>query len=325
MATRCGSDDDPRDTPDETVGDGHRPDTVNTSTATVAAMRGADTAQELLKSAGMSGYEAKAYLALLASPEPANGYEVAKASGVPRSTVYETLGKLVARGAAFEVATSPGGSGNGVAYVALPAEALIGRLRREATGTINGLEMILPQLGRRVDTRVVQHLAGRDEIVRRSVDVVEGATTALWMSIWPQESAAFVAPVAAAIERGVDVSVIAYGDVAPLGGRVYEHSYSSPAVVLERLQCRISIVVADHDQVIIGGVTDDEAWGLWSDDRAVALVAAEHVRHDIALQLIGARLHEAGLEDFWTNDSDLERLRDAAAADVTATRSTAPT
>ena len=75
-------------------------------------------------------------------------------------------------------------------------------------------------------------------------------------------------PVDAAIERGVDVSVIAYGDVGPLGGRVYEHSYSSPAVVLERLQCRISIVVADHDQVIIGGVTDDEAWGLWSDDRA---------------------------------------------------------
>ena len=161
------------------------PVTASAPTATVTSM-GADTAQELLKSAGMSGYEAKAYLALLASPEPANGYEVAKASGVPRSTVYETLGKLVARGAAFEVATASGGSGNGVAYVALPADALIGRLRREATGTFNGLESILPQLGRRLDTRVVQHLAGRDEIVRRSVDVVESASTALWMSIWPR-------------------------------------------------------------------------------------------------------------------------------------------
>ena len=62
-----------------------------------------EQAQELLKGAGLSGYEAKAYLALLAGGEPMNGYEVAKASGVPRSTVYETLGKLVARGAAFEV------------------------------------------------------------------------------------------------------------------------------------------------------------------------------------------------------------------------------
>ncbi len=268
----------------------------------------------------MSGYEAKAYLALLGSPAPANGYEVAKASGVPRSTVYETLGKLVARGAAFEVTAPSGGSGNGVAYVALPADALIGRLRREATGTINGLEQILPQLGRRLDTRVVQHLSGRDEIIRRSVDVIESASTALWMSIWPQEVDSFRAPVHAAVQRSAEVSVISYGDAGDLGGRVYVHSYSSPEVVLARLQCRISIVVADHDQVIISGVTDDEAWGLWSDDRAVALVAAEHVRHDIALQLIGSRLREAGLEDFWTDDADLERLRAAAAADVTATR-----
>ena len=58
--------------------------------------------------AGMPGYEAKAYLALLTAGEPMNGYEVAKVSGVPRSTVYETLGKLVARGAVFEVAATNG-------------------------------------------------------------------------------------------------------------------------------------------------------------------------------------------------------------------------
>ena len=39
-----------------------------------------EQAQELLKDAGLSGYEAKAYLALLAGGEPMNGYEVAKAS-----------------------------------------------------------------------------------------------------------------------------------------------------------------------------------------------------------------------------------------------------
>ena len=51
----------------------------------------------------MSGYESKAYLALLAHGAQMNGYEVAKASGVPRSTVYESLSKLVVRGAAFEL------------------------------------------------------------------------------------------------------------------------------------------------------------------------------------------------------------------------------
>src|SRR5262249_33872361 len=42
---------------------------------------------ERLQELGMSGYEAKAYIALVAAGEPLNGYEVAKRSGVPRSTV----------------------------------------------------------------------------------------------------------------------------------------------------------------------------------------------------------------------------------------------
>ncbi len=271
-----------------------------------------DSAQDLLKAAGMSGYEAKAYLALLGASCPLNGYEVAKSSGVPRSTVYETLGKLVARGAAIEVPSS----GNGTAYVALPAEALIGRLRRETTSTIAGLERVLPEIGAGPQARVVQHLEGRDRLLERAVDVIDSAERALWLSIWPEEAAALVAAVDDAIGRGVDVSVISYGEPGPLGGHVYHHDYSPPEVVLERLGCRISIVVADHDQVMIAGNTDDESWGMWSDDRAVTLVAAEHVRHDIALQIIGDRLRAAGLADVWSNDPQLERLRDAAALDV---------
>ena len=64
----------------------------------------------------------------------------------------------------------------------------------------------------------------------------------------------------------------------------------------------------------------DAVWGMWSDDRAVALLAAEHVRHDIALQLTAERLTAAGLHDFWTNDADLEALRDASALAMGANR-----
>ena len=278
----------------------------------------ADRALELLKATGMPGYEAKAYLALLTSGAPMNGYEVAKLSGVPRSTVYETLSKLVARGAVFEVAAANGG----VAYVALPADALIGRLRRESGELIESLETVLPAVGRSADTRVVQHLVGRDDLLRRSIDVIESAAASVWMSIWPPEAGAFVHAVESALARGVDVSVIAYGDIPDLGGRVYTHRYSSPDVVLELLQCRISVVVADHDQVVFGGVAGDDVWGMWSDDPAVALVAAEHVRHDIALQVMASHLEAAGLADFWATDPDLDRIREASARSVRASRPT---
>jgi sugar-specific transcriptional regulator TrmB len=267
-------------------------------------------ALELLKDAGLSGYEAKAYLALLAAGEPMNGYEVAKSSGVPRSTVYETLGKLVARGAAFEV----NASNENVSYVPLPSEALIGRLRRQTAETISGLEAVLPTIGQALSARVVQPLTGREPVITRAIDVIESARSTFWLSIWPQEAADLLPAVEAAVGRGVEGFTIAYGDVGPLPGRVYTHSYSSPEVVEERLQCRLSIVVADHEQAIIGGVTTEAVWGMWSDDRAVALLAAEHVRHDIALQLTAERLAAAGLQDFWVHDSDLEALRDASAA-----------
>ena len=267
-----------------------------------------ERALDLLKQAGLSGYEAKAYLALLAATEPLNGYEVAKASGVPRSTVYETLAKLMARGAAFEVQ-----GGDNVAYVPLPAETLIDRLRRRTDETINGLESILPALGQGSPARVVQHLSGRGDVVQRAIDVIGSARRTLWLSIWPQEAGELVEPVRQAIDRGVEVFTITYGPVPAMPGRVLLHSYSSAEVVEERLQCRLSIVVADHDQALIGGVVPDAVWGIWSDDRVVGLLAAEHVRHDIALQLTAERLDQAGLGDFWAADPELEALRDASA------------
>ena len=280
-----------------------------TDSATVPAVS-TEGALELLKNAGLSGYEAKAYIALLSAGEPVNGYEVAKASGVPRSTVYETLGKLVARGAAFEVTDSS----EAVSYVPLPSEALIGRLRRQTNDTIAGLQSVLPTIGKVFAARVVQHLTGRDDVISRAIDVVETAQRTLWLSIWPHDSDLFVMSARAAVDRGVDVFTIAYGDVGDFPGRIYAHSYSSPDVVEERIGCRLSIIVADHDQATIAGMTSDAAWGMWSDDRAVSLLAAEHVRHDIALQLTAEHLEAAGLHDFWANDPDLEALRDASAA-----------
>lgn len=268
-----------------------------------------ERALELLKESGLSGYEAKSYLALLSAGQPLNGYEVAKASGVPRSTVYETLAKLVARGAAFEVA----GDNDTVAYVPLSSDALIGRLRRQSAETIGGLEIVLPAIGKALDARVVQHLTGHDDVVQRAVDVIESARRTLWLSIWPQEAGEFAAALEAATSRGVEIFTIAYGRL-DVPGRLFRHSYSAPEVVQERLGCRLSIIVADHEQATIAGVTPDAVWGMWSDDRAVALLAAEHVRHDIALQLTAEHLEAAGLRDFWDHNGDLEALRDASAA-----------
>jgi predicted transcriptional regulator len=82
---------------------------------------------------GFTEYEAKAYVALL-KLGPATGYQVAKESGVPRSTIYEVLAKLVARGAVLTQSFA-----ELVRYAPVPPEQLLARLRRELEDTLEDL------------------------------------------------------------------------------------------------------------------------------------------------------------------------------------------
>ena len=140
-------------------------------------------AVHLLKAVGLSEYEAKAYIALLTHGAPMNGYEVAKASGVPRSTIYEVLGKLVARGAATQAL----GVGRAAeSYVAMHIDGFIDGYRTRFGETLDGLAETLPRVARKGRSQLVQSLSGRELIVGRMTDVMEKARSFLWLSIWPE-------------------------------------------------------------------------------------------------------------------------------------------
>jgi hypothetical protein len=69
------------------------------------------------------------------------------------------------------------------------------------------------------------------------------------------------------------------------------------------------VVSADREQAVIGGVVNGDAWGVFTDDPAVVLVAVEYVRHDIAMHLIAEKFDLEDFEQFWTSDPALRRLR----------------
>lgn len=258
-----------------------------------------------LQRLGMSGYEAKAYIALVASGVPLNGYEVAKRSGVPRSTVYETLAKLVGRGAAYEVRAGE----DSVGYIALPPSALLDRLRREFDQSIDALSQALPELAAPPQVRLVHNLSDRASLLARAEDVVAAARTDLFLSGWLAE----IDPLKPAARRaeadGVEVSVVTFGEDPDPVGTTTAHRFSTPDVVLENLGCRLLVVSADREQAVIGGVVNGDAWGVYTDDPAVVLVAVEYVRHDIAMHLIAEKFAPDDFETFWTSDPALRRLR----------------
>lgn len=255
-------------------------------------------AVQLLKTVGLTEYEAKAYIALVALGEPMNGYEVSKASGIPRSTIYEVLAKLVARGAAIQV---HGVGRSTESFVALPVDSFIEGYRSKLSSTLDGLAETLPRVAAKNRTHLVQKLAGQEAIAQRMNDVVARAQQYVWLSIWPDLAPAVKRSATARAKDGVDIASIVFGEVASFPGLVVSHEYLSPAVTEERLGCRLYIVAADHQEVVIATAEGENWQGMWSDDLAVSLMAAEHVRFDMTIQILCRNMAVSG---------DYEALRD---------------
>lgn len=273
-----------------------------------------------LQAVGMSGYEAKAYIALVAAGEPLNGYEVAKRSGVPRSTVYETLGKLTASGATYEVRTPE----DSVSYLALPPKALLDRLERHYESTIDSLRTSLPSIVAPGRLHLIHNLAGPAALLERAGDIISSAQHDLFLSLWPEELGSLDDLVRAAESRGVAITVMSFGETENPVGHTYVHTISAPSVVLENLGCRLFVAVADRSEVVMGGLDEGEAWGVYTDNPAVVLVAVEYIRHDVAIQLMASHFEEDEVLHFWDNDGDLNRLRSDHGAAAAALRGGRP-
>lgn len=259
-----------------------------------------------LKRLGMTGYEAKAYTVLVAAGGPLSGYEVAKRSGVPRSTVYETIGKLAARGAAYEVRAGE----DNVSYIALPPNVLLDRMGREFDASADTLREALPRLAAPAQVRMMHDLPDRSSLLARAEDVVGAARSDLFVSGFPEEVEALKPLLRRSEQDGVEVTAVVFGEDENPVGNTFTHRFSSPEVVLENLGCRLLVIVADREQAVIGGAVEDEGWGAFTDDPAVVLVAVEYVRHDIALHLIAERFAPADeFDTFWRTDPTLRRFR----------------
>lgn len=229
-----------------------------------------------LQRLGFSEYEARCFAALV-QHSPANGYEVAKQSGVPRANVYAALQRLEERGAAVRVADA-----GGLRYAAVPPEELVRRLREQHDSALAAAERTLAALAEPAERAYLWNIRGDAGLLVHGRTLAASARRSLTVALWGQEAAPLGAALAAAEERGVAVRTLCLeGCPRPCPcchGAVYRYRLGPPP------PRRWLLLIADDDEALIGETGGEgEALAVRTRQPLLVALAGWYIRHSIAL------------------------------------------
>jgi len=248
-----------------------------------------DAASLSLESLGFSEYEARAYVTLLRRGA-LTGYQLAKASGVPRPNVYPVLDRLEQRGAVVRVQAK-----RGARYSALPAEEMLSRLSRGVEAQVAEARRAMDGLGAGESQEYVWNVQGYEAVLARAEALVDAAEEHLVVGVWAEESRRLSSAFARAQARGVALSTLCIqgcpDECGGCRGRIYRYPLAAEA------STRWLVLVRDEAQLLAGQVsTDGHASAALTTLEVLASTGAQYLRHAIAaaeiVRSVGPRLAE---------------------------------
>jgi len=247
---------------------------------------------------GFSEYEAKAYVALLRE-SPATGYQLSKVSGVPRSMIYEVLGKLTARGAAMTLR-----KGNSTQYAPVPADEFLDELHREHKALTTSLKDDLASLASPTDLEYVWNIEGHENIIAKAIEMIGQAQSSIYLALVPATCEELQSALEGAVERGVHVRLYTTSEVDLACCRVIV-AYVSEETLRQARGLGL-ILVIDGEEVLIGEwLTATQARASWTSSQLLVFIAEHHLRTDLYLPQILGLLGDQALEIIQEEDRDL--------------------
>lgn len=231
---------------------------------------------------GFTEYEAKVYLALLRE-YPATGYQLSKASGVPRSMVYEALSRLHGRGAALETVEE-----RATLYRPLPPELLLDRHEAEHIQLVGDLRQGLAALYKDASDERVWSLSGRSTIVAYASQLIAGAKSEMFLVLADHDLDALHGQIKAADQRGTKVNALLTGSMTLDCGRIAYH----PPLESELQGLTTTLLVeVDGDQLLIGSnMPHRDMTATVTRNSDLVFIARQFVWMELFTQRIYARL-----------------------------------
>lgn len=238
-----------------------------------------------LQSLGFTQYEAQAYISLLRR-SPLNGYELAKASGIPRANIYDVLNKLEERGAVLR--SNREGS---VQYTPVAPEELIRRLRQQIQSSLDDTQQSLSNITSQGQYDEVWNARGYAALLEHASAVIDAANTSLDVAIWPEEAKALAERLQQAKNRGVKLTTLCMAgcpqECGACSGRVFRYQ------VLPGQSTRWTVLIPDESEVLAGEIgPGEQALAVRTRQKLLVDLSIWYVRHSIAISAMIADLGE---------------------------------
>lgn len=234
----------------------------------------------LLQQLGFAEYEARAYLALV-KRSPLNGYELAKASGIPRANIYGVIDRLSARRVIL-LLDEP----DGKRYAPVPPADVMRRLAGEFQSVAERTSRQLEDVEVAVEREPVWNVRGYEALLDQARAALLAAEESLLIAVWPQEAMALRDDIAAAEERGVAITTLCMAacenECGGCRGEIYRYRAGSEGAP------RRLVAVSDNADVVAGEISDGDAESVRTRQPLLVDICRSSVRSSIALAAIVA-------------------------------------
>jgi HTH-type transcriptional regulator, sugar sensing transcriptional regulator len=235
-----------------------------------------------LMALGLTEYESKVYLALLGD-NPATGYQIGKAAGIPRSMVYEALGRLEARGAVLKTVEE-----KAALYRPVSPDTLLDRYAEESRSRIAGLRTGLTPLYNRQEEGRLWNFSGRREALHYAADLIAHAQHELMLVLTDEDVAELRHLLAAAHERNVQIGVMLTGTSDINFGQVVRHPPHETEI--HGMRETLIVVVDEREFLIASGHQTTN--GTMTTNANMVMIARQFIWMELFAQRIFARLGE---------------------------------
>jgi Cd2+/Zn2+-exporting ATPase len=233
-----------------------------------------------LSTLGLTEYESKVYLALLRE-HPATGYQLSKGAGIPRSMVYEALGRLEARGAVLKTVED-----KATLYRPIAPDTLLDRYEQEARTRIAALRQSLIPLYERQDEGRLWTFRGRRDALSYAAELIGGAQRELMLVLTDADVDELHALLSDAHTRAVALGVILTGEARFELGQVVRHPHRETE--LHRMTETLIVVADEHEVLIASGHQTTRA--TVTTNAEMVLIARQFIWMELFAQRIFTRL-----------------------------------